>query len=409
MSALYSAVSGMLAHQSRMDSIGNNIANVSTTGYKSERVQFSDTMSHLLRPGIPAHGILGGVNPMQVGTGVQVSSTDTNFGQGDLLATGRATDVALKGDGFLAVTDGTRVYYTRDGALGVDANGSLIHMASGMRVVSQPGEGDVATGSAVTPASTLTIPLGKSLAKATENVALGGNLDSRSAAGAEKTVTAQIYDSLGNSHNVALKFTRNATAGTWNVTATSPDGTVSVGSPAQVTFDANGAPTVQSLSMQMTLTNPNGATSPQPVAVSTSGLSQQAQDSSAALRAQDGLPSGTLTGITFTGDGSVLGVFSNGLTSKLGGLVTATFSNNGGLERTGGNLFTVGANSGEPVYGAAGAEGRGTLVSGELEGSNVNLAEEFADMIVTQRGFQANSRMVTTADQMLQELINTAR
>lgn len=399
----------MLAHQARMDAIGNNIANVDTTGYKSERVQFADTMSHLLRPGTSPLAILGGVNPSQIGTGVMVSGTDTNFEQGGIQSTGRATDVAVKGDGFIAVTDGSKIYYTRDGALGADSAGNLIHLASGMRVVAQPGSGNVATSGAVSPTSTLTIPLGKSLAKATANVALGGNLDSRAATGAATTITTQVYDSLGNGHDVALKFTKNATSGTWDVAATSADGAVALGSPAQVTFDANGAPTVQSLSMQLTLTNPNGATSPQPMTVSTAALSQLAQDGSAALRAQDGLPSGTLTGITFTGDGSVLGVFSNGLTSKLGGLITATFSNNGGLERAGSNLFTAGANSGSPVYGAPGADGRGSLASGELEGSNVNLTEEFADMIVTQRGFQANSRMVTTADQMLQELINTAR
>jgi flagellar hook protein FlgE len=193
------------------------------------------------------------------------------------------------------------------------------------------------------------------------------------------------------------------------VTAASPDGTATLASPTQLTFDANGSPTPGSLSLQLALSGSSGAGSPQALTVSVANITQLAQDSAAALRSQDGLPPGTLTGVSITSDGSIMGVFSNGMANPLGQLVTGTFSNNSGLESVRDSVYQASLSSGSPTYGVPGSAGRGAIRSGQLEASNVNLTQEFADMIVTQRSYQASSRVVTTADQMLQELMSVIR
>jgi flagellar hook protein FlgE len=425
MSALDTGVSGMLAEQIRIDAVGNNIANSSTAGYKSSDVLFADALYQMIQPATAPSGQTGGTDPTAVGQGVVVAGTNSNFGQGSLMATGRTTDVAIDGEGFLAVTDGSNIYYTRNGSLGMDADGNLVNLATGMRVIALPPPGaaaatpappaggaaatQAATG-AVTPADTLRIPLGQgSIARATAQVGLGGNLDSRAAPGTNYPVTASVYDSLGAAHSVTLTFTRSATAGQWNVAATSPDGTVTLTPAAPVTFDANGAPTTPSLSMQMTLTNANGANTAITANVGLDNMTQLAQDSSAAVRSQDGMPPGTLTGISIGSDGTVMGVYTNGLKSSLGQLVTGTFSNPGGLQNASNSLYQASINSGIAAYGPPGSDGRGAIRSGELEQSNVNLTQEFANMIVTERAYQANSRVVNTADQMLQQLMSLAQ
>jgi flagellar hook protein FlgE len=408
MSALYIGVSGMLAHQARMDAIGNNIANANTVGYKGERVLFSDAFYELLESGSAPTSSLGGTDPSMLGQGVMVTGIDTSFVQGSLLATGRATDIAVEGPGFLAVTDGTEIFYTRHGAMGLDANGHLVHLASGLRVVAIPTQSGTPT--AVTPASVLQVPLGQSsVAHPTSLINLGGNLDARSAPGTAYEVTARLYDSLGAGHDVTLTFTRSTTDGQWDVTGGSADGTLTVLAPAQVVFDPDGQPTGGPLSLEMTLSAPNGANATMAMNLDVNALSQLAHDSSAALLSQDGLAPGTLSGLSIESDGSVRGLHSNGLLVSFGQLVTGVFANPNGLRNIGNSLYQISSNSGDPTYGVPGSSGRGPLRSGQLEASNVDLAQEFADMIVTQRGFQASSRVVTAADEMLQELINVAR
>lgn len=404
MGALQTGVSGILAQQTRMDAIGNNIANANTVGYKSSRVLFSDTLDQVLQPAAAPTETLGGTNPMTLGQGVGIASIDTKFSQGTLQATGRSLDVAVEGDGMLAVTDGTQIYYTRHGALNIDQDGYLVQEASGMRMIAlPPSNGSTPLG--VTTASTLQIPLGQSIARATTALDLNGNLDAGAATGDTHDVSLRIYDSLGTAHQVTLTFTKNATANTWDVTGTSADGTLSVTAPAQATFDSNGMPTVSSLQMSLALTNPNGATANIDMTATLTGCTQLAAADSMALSSQNGVAAGTLTGVEISQDGSIQGVYSNGLKSPLGQLVTAQFPNINGLESKGESLYAASVNSGVPSFGAPGEAGRGALRSGELEQSNVNLAEEFADMIVTQRSFQASSRVVNTADQMLQELL----
>jgi flagellar hook protein FlgE len=398
MSALQTGVSGMLAHQTRMDAIGNNITNSNTVGFKSSRMLFADAL------------YAAGGTDTEIGQGVLIAAADTNYGQGSMAATGRTLDVAIEGEGFLTVTDGSNFYHTRNGSLALDAEGSLVHLASGMKVVALPPAAGPADAASVTPASSMKVPLGQtSVARVTSQMNVGGNLDSRSAAGGATQLTARVFDSLGAGHELTLTFTHSATPGQWDVTASSPDGTVTVPAPAQVAFDADGRPTTDTVALEFTLANPGGATATLPVNVSVANVTQLAQENSTSLRSQDGLPPGVLTGVTIQPDGAVMGVYSNGLTDRLGQLVTSTFANTGGLQRYRDSLYQATPDSGLANYGIPSATGHGALRNGQLESSNVNLAQEFADMILTQRGFQASSRVVSVADEMLQVLMNTAQ
>ena len=403
--SLQAGVSGMLAHQTRLDAVGNNIANANTTGFKSTHAQFSDLLNQTLRPASATTAQRGGTNPSTLGAGVRVSSLDTNYSQGTLQDTGRALDVAVEGNGFLSVTDGTSTFMTRNGSLGIDSDGTLVQMATKLRVlVAPPG------GGGVTAASTLKLPVGQaSMARATTQVNVGGNLDARLAAGASQPITATIYDSLGSAHALNLSLTRSATANTWTVSGTSPDGTVTATGTPDITFDANGKPQVSSLPLTLALTNAQGATANLSFNLKLDGMTQLSQSASASLTSQDGLAPGTLTSVTVRENGEIAGVFSNGLTKTMGQLVTATFANTEGLENVGDSLFRATVNSGVANYNTPGTSSHGTVRGGFLEGSNVDLTREFTDMIVTQRGYQASSRVISTSDQMLEELMQIVR
>ncbi|MBI3911650.1 MAG: flagellar hook protein FlgE [Armatimonadetes bacterium] len=410
--SLFSGISAMLANQTKMGVIGDNIANANTIGFKASRALFSETLSQTLYPATAATELEGGTGPSEVGQGVQVATIDPNYQQGVLLATGRAGDVAVDGAGFLVLTDGASLYYTRDGALGLDAGGNLIHLASGLRVAGlarDPVTGQV-TGSP-SAASGIQVPVGQlSLSRATSNVLLGGNLDAQTAEGGSLFSTFHVLDSLGVGHDVTVTFTRTATPGEWDVSASSPDGTVAVtGGSTRVTYDENGRPQVNTLGLELSLAQDGGATNPVVLTLDLSSTTQLGAETSLALRSQDGIAPGLLTGFTIDADGTVRGTFDNGLTTPLAALALAGFANPDGLVSQGGNVLAGGVNSGVAVFGTPGSAGLGLLRAGTLEGSNVDLATEFAEMIVTQRGFQASARVINVSDQMLQDLLTLAR
>jgi flagellar hook protein FlgE len=205
-----------------------------------------------------------------------------------------------------------------------------------------------------------------------------------------------------------MTFSPTQTAGTWNVAYAVDNGTP-VTSQTQIAFNAAGVATTPSFQVTgLTLSSTTNATLNQPITISTAGLTQNSGASNASTASQDGLAPGTLTGFSFGANGTITGTYSNGLTGTVGQLVTATFSNPQGLQSLGNNLYTASPNSGTAVYGTPGSGGNGSLVSGELEGSNVNLTNELSNMIIAQRGYQANSQVVTTEDQMLQELMSVS-
>ncbi|WP_406833094.1 flagellar hook protein FlgE [Pedococcus sp. KACC 23699] len=411
--SLFSAVSGLRSHQTMMDVIGNNIANVNTTGYKSGQTVFEDTLSQAVRNAGGASQGGGGTNAAQVGLGVRVAGITTNFSQGSTQVTGRQGDMAIQGDGFFMVQKDGQAMYTRAGAFSFDALGNLT-TPEGATVQGWP----AVNGAINTNASTsgLRLPFGQVLApNATSSIDIGGNLPADAATGAQVTHSIDIVDGQGKTIPTTTTYTKTG-ANAWTATTTVPDASgnpVSVGT-ANLTWNV----TSQKFNTDtMTLTKgalgTAGYTFPSDVTMSIGGdatpLTQFAGSSSATARTQDGSTMGQLQSFSMDTSGILVGVFSNGRTENLGQVAIANFANPGGLEKAGDSMWRGSANSGQPQVGVAGTGGRGQLNSGVLEMSNVDLAQEFTNLVVAQRGFQANSRVITASDEILQDLVNLKR
>ncbi|WP_299953751.1 flagellar hook protein FlgE [uncultured Modestobacter sp.] len=431
--SMFSAISGLRAHQTKLDVTGNNIANVNTVGFKASQTVFEDTLSQVLRNGSAPNGGVAGTNPAQVGLGVKVAGITTNFGQGSTQNTGRASDFMISGDGFFVTKVGNEQLYTRAGSFDTDGVGNLVTpdgaklqgwMANALGVVDANG-----------PVQDLRIPTGQVLAPvATTGAALAGNLSATPVAD-ETPVTSQIamYDDLGNAHPISVSMTRNATpANSWAVTFTDTS-TASATSPGTqmgpaltlqfadgtgAYLDGNGLPrpagtlhTPMPAVFELDSATAGAAAWTKDVNIDLSAMTQFGGKSDAAAKttADSGSAMGVLEGYSLANDGTIVGIYSNGLRQNIGQLALATFTNPGGLEKAGNSSFRAGDNSGNPLVGQAGTGGRGSLSAGALEMSNVDLAEEFTGLIVAQRGFQANSRVITTSDEILQDLVQLKR
>lgn len=405
-------LSGLTASSIALSTIANNLANLNTIGYKDSRVLFRDLFYQTL-------GTNGAGDAIQQGAGTAVGSIPASFTQGSVDPSGVATDVAILGDGFFVVTKNGVVSYTRAGNFEVDKN-SLLVTSDGQLVMGYP-----AVNGVLNPGQGLTsLALGAgtiSPATATANVQLRTNLDATAAVGTVYSAPITIYDSLGASHVLMFTYTKTAT-NAWDYSISIPAADVggavdpTVLQTGSLTFDGNGNLTspaadvtgiditgfvdgANDLSFTWKLYDPNNA----------GFLTQMASPSSTSSSQQDGAGSGTLVKFEIGSDGTITGAFSNGKTAILGQLALATFANNQGLLRTGNNGFSETLASGQPVIGGPGTSGRGTLAGGALELSNVDIAKEFAALIVAQRGFQANARCVTTFDEITQETINLKR
>ncbi|PPL15203.1 flagellar hook protein FlgE [Microterricola pindariensis] len=386
--SLYSGISGLRSHQTMLDVTGNNIANVNTTAFKGSAVQFQDTLSQLTQGAGGPQALTGGTNPSQVGLGVQVAGISTNFTQGSAQATGRATDMMIAGDGFFVTSIGGETRYTRAGAFELDADGRLTapdgSLVQGWNAVG----GQVPTGGAV---GTISLPL-KAVAPAvaTTGATVGGNLPSDAATGAELVRDVPVYDADGKAGTLTLTFTK--TAAGWDVSGS--DGVAT--QTASLTF-ANGALTGGTLGAIGGIT------------VDLAGITGFATLSTVAIEGQNGRQAGTLESFTLSKDGTLIGLFSNGAKEPIARVALATFANPGGLEKAGSSGYRATVNSGNAAYGVPGDAGLGVLAGGQLEMSNVDLSQEFTNLIVAQRGFQANARIITTSDEVLQELTNLKR
>lgn len=487
MRSMSSAVSALRNHQTRMDVVGNNIANVNTVGYKSSRVIFKDSLNQMVRGASVATDSRGGMNPHQIGLGMSISSIDTVFGQGVPDFTGKLSDVMIEGEGFFMVSadgDPNSKMYTRAGNFDVDTSGNLVN-ADGLRVLGYQAD---EAGNVGTALGKITIPVADTFPpKVTTEVIMEGNLDARSenlpagvdlvrageaptqAANIDNTLyiakskngsnaddgfiytlnpkyvksvaretDAYVYDSLGERHNVKLAYVRTA-ANTYQVLAfgfakngsmypaggaagnftLQPENPITnppagAGNVGVLQFMGNGklnttaAGPSTAMNIAFTLTSENGAN--QVVfRVDNTALTQYGVESTAVMAKQDGYTVGKLTGFELATDGMVNGVFSNGQSKRFGQVATAVFSNPPGLVKKGGSLFAESNNSGVPQINKPGAGANGLLKPGNLEMSGVDLGVEFTNMITTQRGFQANSRTISTTDQMLEELVNLKR
>ncbi len=542
LNSLFSGVSGLRNHQSMMDVISNNIANVNTIGYKGSRVTFSDTFNRIIRYGSNPTSTSGGINTFQVGLGMRINTVDRTWNQGTFEGTGITTDLALQGPGLFILENNGERYFTRAGAFIFDADGKLINSQNGAVV-----QGKVANKEGIIPPgnylediqidSNMRLP-----AVATSRISWGGNLNSsssltrsenylqtgniNSALANGESVTDQntIYDENGNSYTFTVTYTKTAD-NTFNMEyeLTDTDGNVVLnsGAPISVVFDgttgelltiggnapaaipiqdaglsidfsfdmtnitqtssastlastvdSNRQPTIvtgsvtifDSLGNPHILTlkytkigdnswrwsasipessgilsgntgsisfNPDGSinsiTPNPPVLTLTpsggasaqnlvldfgegfNGVTQTSANSVLSALSQDGSAAATLSNLSIDKYGYIVGVFSNGQSRQLAQIMVATFPNLNGLLSVGENLYSVSANTGDPLISEPGDSSGTTIQSGALEQSNVDLSEEFTRMIVSQRGFQASARVVTVSDTLLQEITNLVR
>ena len=503
--SLYAGVSGLRNNQVRMDVIGNNIANVNTVAFKAGRVTFKEGFAQLLQGASRPPGDQGGINPIQLGLGMQIGSIDQIFNQGNLETTGLNTDVAIQGASFFVVRKGNQSFYTRAGNFQVDALGQLVSPANGFIVQGRMYE----NGMLQDGIQDVRLPFGQKVsARPTTEMKLAGNLNASSPVFQgdfndpldralpinEKAWTETqigVYDSQGTKHDVKLQMWKTgpnswdwridpiASAQTFDVQTdgnsppsdiplpTPPSGYeilpdnvrvysatgVEYNNPGDYSFSAGPPPAVQftanmPINSQIKVgyfMSPDTATASEnsgtftfdnagllntnisatlnfavpganPVRIDlvlgggVNGLTQFASTSSTAvLRDQNGYTAGTLQNFSIDRFGLITGFFTNGTTSPLARIVLADFNNPSGLLRIGDNMYQESANSGGAVLGFALEGSQSQLTSGALEMSNVDLAQEFTNMIVAQRGFQANGKVVSTSDEMLQELMTIKR
>ena len=570
--AMNSAISGLRNHQTMMDVISNNIANVNTTGFKASRVTFQTLLAQTLRGAIPGAIGRGGQDGVQIGLGMAIAGVDKLNTQGVLSNTSKITDMAIAGDGYFIMTDGNKKYYSRDGAFDLDNTGALISPATGLRVngwmASTNAANQKVINTAMPPSAPLVIPLGQGVnAKETGQVSFNGNLNGastdllgsgviedsdvanigmtafavsgtdtltfsyggvtyttaaltavakgdpianlasslqtamraaggtataditvtvadaksvagdatlvfkgpnaisfgsspssalslgavlkgRASTGLETMTTSFVaYDTLGMSHEVTVKFEKQVTGATvnnagftgnlvpnntwkWSVANLDPGTNIvtynatntPIGTDASgyLTFDnsgkfqsvntlATGATTTPLTGARIALSFANGQAQGQQVALDFSRMSQLQDGNTVSAVENDGHPTGTLTSFTVGTDGKIVGAYSNGVQEDIGQIALATFANPGGLLQVTQNLVAESANSGIPQVGVAGTGARGQINNAQLELSNVDLSVQFTDMIRAERGFQANSRIITTSDEMLQDLVNLKR
>ena len=464
MRSMYAGVTGLRTHQNRMDVIGNNIANVNTIGYKRNTMTFQEVFSQVIRGASAPQGGRGGTNPQQIGLGVAIGSINTIHTKGAMQTTDSPTDLMIDGEGFFVVSDDMNYenrYYTRAGNFQLDRDGTLV-TADGYKVLGYKLDkngnptaevGDIRISKSETKAPTVT-----------ENIIFKGNLDSRLEEGGEHKADTIIKDSLGNSYIITFNFTKienDQDGNKWNMTVDRVteqstgnyveyrnengdpiDSGLIDGNQLSLVFNSDGeiksigdnnlvgddAPPFRIMLSNLSNINfnrdkngdelepynPSGTfneivlfDSKNPETYK--NLHQYANDMDAQPYAIDGNSSGKLEGYTIDASGMVVGIFDNGERKNLAQIMLAKFDNPAGLQKIGNNFFVDTRNSGEPQFGMGASSGFGGIRGGTLEMSNVDLSMEFTEMITTQRGFQANSRIITTSDEMLQELVNIKR
>lgn len=422
MASFFIPLTGLEADSTSLNTIANDLANMSTTAFKGQSANFSDLFYQQI-------GSAGSGDPLQVGAGTQVASISTDFTQGSINSTGSSTDVALNGNGFFVVNNGGVSEYTRAGNFSLDSSGSLITQ-SGQSVMGYPAvNGVVNTNSPLTPIS---IPVGQvEPPNATTTMNMTANLNATSAAGTTFPAQVTVYDSLGVSHVATATYTQTGT-NTWSYSVALPAGDFTSGTSTPVsgtmTFDASGNLTTvtPTAGAAQTVGTAAGDISQIPVTfagladgasnlniqwnlLGTSGtptISQVAASSAVSATTQNGYESGQYQSFTIGSDGTVSATFSNGQQMAVGQVALANVTNVQGLRMLGDGNYATTMASGAASVGTSGTAGLGTLQDGALEESNVNISAEFSNLIIAQRAFEANSKAVTTFDTVTQETIN---
>ena len=414
--SLFAGISGLSANSTAMTVIGDNIANVNTTAFKSNKSSFANVLSQSL----------GGSATGSIGRGVEFWGVSPSWSQGSVENTANATDMAINGKGFFMVEDESgSAFYTRAGEFSFNKDGYLVNpdglYVQGYSVSSIAADNTVTLG----PIENINVP-GESTAppQATTTSTLDINLDAGAAVNDTYSSTQTIYDSLGNAIPLTLTFTRGAVANEWTASVSVPTGTVTdptmdigITNP-DLTFDPNGnLNTIPANNPSITLTRLENGSADIAInwnlfdtaGVTNGDLTQYAAASTTNFNTQDGYAAGNLRGVSVDEKGFVTGVYSNGQLTPLYQVVLAEFPSYFGLSKMGKNLYAESRASGQAMTGVPLSGSLGSISPSAIEMSNVDLAQEFVKMITTQRAFQANSRVITTSDEILQELISLKR
>ncbi|MFZ0744093.1 MAG: flagellar hook protein FlgE [Terracidiphilus sp.] len=416
-------LTGLNADSTALNTIANDLSNMSTTAFKSQSTNFSDLFYQQI-------GSTGGGDPIQVGAGTKVAANETDFTQGSINSTGNATDVALNGNGFFVAANGDGLQeYTRAGDFSLTSNGDLV-TSGGLNVMGYPAVNGVVNTNA--PLTAINIPVGQvEQPQATSTLNMTANLDDTSPTGTAFPAQVTVFDSLGTPHIATVTYTQTAT-NTWSYSAALPASDFTSGTVTPVTgsmtFDVNG--NLQSVTPIGGAQTPVGTAAGDisSIPLSFSGLADGAAtlnmgwnllgssgsptisqvDATSAVSGtlQDGYAPGQYQSFTIGSDGTVTVTYSNQQKQNVGQLALANVTNVQGLQMLGDGDYATTLASGTASVSTSGTAGLGTLQDGALEGSNVNISAEFSNLIIAQRAFEANSKAVTTFDTVTQETIN---
>lgn len=395
------AISGLRSAQTDLNVIGNNIANVNTTGFKGSRAEFHDVFG--------ATNV--GVASNTTGAGVTTARIAQQFTQGNVSFTDNNMDLAVSGQGFFILNDNGAQVYSRDGAFGIDRNGFVVN-SNNQKLMAFTAD---ATGTITGALAPLQISTANTAPRATSTLQLGANLDSQAtvplvatfdandSASYNNTTATTVYDSLGGSHLMQFYFAKTG-SGTWNM-HTFVDG-AAVSGPNAVAFGANGTLTTPAGgSIAIPAFTPAGGGSPMNVTLDVTAMTQYGADFGVNKLSQDGFTTGRLAGVDIDKQGIVFARYTNGQATAQGQVALANFANPQGLQSLGNNNWAETFAAGSALQGVPGSASLGLVQSGALEDSNVDLSEQLVKLIVAQRNFQANTKVIQTANEVTQAVI----
>jgi flagellar hook protein FlgE len=413
LTSFYTALTGLDNNALAINVIGNNLANINTTAFKASKSSFAELLGGL------ASTSAGTGNPIQVGLGSYTQGITPVFNQGSIASTGRSTDAAIGGNGFFVVDTNGGLGFTRAGSFGFTSEGEIVN-SEGFKLMGYAAvNGVVNSGGVLGP---ITIQKGGSLPpNATTKISVGANLDSSAITGTTFSSAVQVYDSLGTKLPVSITYTK--TDAGWDWSATIPavatgglptDSPVEIGNGALV-FDANGIMTAPTVNATLSVTGLASGAADQNITLNfldDSGkplYTSYSAASGVSSTTQDGYAASVLRDVSIDSNGVISGLYDNGQVQPLAQMAIANFPNVEGLLKFAGSTFVAFGNSGEPSIGVAGTGGRGLITGSALEQSNVDIATEFTNLIIAQRGYQANSKVITTTDELYQDAINLIR
>ena len=417
--SFYTSLSGLQASQTDMNTISHNLANVSTTGFKKSRVEFADVIASSVS-----------TDPRKmVGSGVIVKSTQQQFAEGNLQGTSNALDLAVMGEGFFTVkTTGASdaIAYTRNGAFSVDSKRNVVDaQGSFLMVYPVDGDGNV-TAAGEDGLTNLQLQQSSGTPVATKDVATAVNLSGTSTVNKKtfdrtdtttynNSVATRIYDANGNPMTMTSYYVRSkvpdtatSTPSTWQVYTFIGDKQLEVNGskdPVDITFNSTGAISSPTTPIKYDQFIPLSGAAVQDISLSLANSTQLSSAFAVNSKSQDGVAVGQLSGVTVNSEGLIQASFSNGDIVPLGKVALAKFSTPTGLRQIGNSYWSATGLSGSATMGSASADGFGSLMSGQIEGSNVDITEELVNLIAAQRNFQANSKALDTANQVSQTII----